>query len=87
MVYEVARELGMDNRELMNKVSALGIQVRNHMSALDPAEVERVKRTLEKDKAENTVEERIRPTVVRRRTVAFCFFLFGPAFFDLFIDN
>src|SRR5688500_8034781 len=69
-VYEVARELGMDNRELMNRFAALGIPVRNHMSALEPAEVDRVKRAREKDKAQNTVEERIRPTVVRRRTNA-----------------
>jgi translation initiation factor IF-2 len=69
-VYEVARELGMDDRELMNRFAALGIQVRNRMSALEPAEVDRVKRALEKDRAQNTIEERIRPTVVRRRTAA-----------------
>jgi translation initiation factor IF-2 len=69
-VYEVARELGMNNRELLNRIQSLGIQVRNHMSALDPAEVDRVRRALEKDKAENTVEERIRKTVIRRRTVS-----------------
>ena len=69
-VYEVARELGLDNRELVSKIASLGIQVRNHMSALEPAEVERIKRALDKDKHSNQVEERIRPTVVRRRTVA-----------------
>src|SRR5512139_3296937 len=69
-VYEVARELGLDNRELVNKIASLGIQVRNHMSALEPAEVDRIKRALDKDKQSNTVEERIRPTVVRRRAVA-----------------
>src|SRR5688572_17913118 len=67
-VYEVARELGMNNRELQSRIQSLGIQVRNHMSALEPAEVERVRRALEKDKAENTVEERISKTVIRRRT-------------------
>src|SRR5690606_10592825 len=50
-------------------IQSLGIQVRNHMSALEPAEVDRVRRALEKDKAENTVEERISRTVIRRRTV------------------
>jgi translation initiation factor IF-2 len=69
-VYEVARELGLDNRELVSKIASLGIQVRNHMSALEPAEVERIKRALDKDKQSNVVEERIRPTVVRRRAVA-----------------
>src|SRR5262245_16360530 len=68
-VYEVARELGLDNRELVSKIASLGIQVRNHMSALEPAEVERIKRALDKDKQANVVEERIRPTVVRRRAV------------------
>ena len=41
-VFEVARELGMDNRELMNRFAALGIPVRNHMTALEPAEIDRV---------------------------------------------
>ncbi|MGD8861242.1 MAG: translation initiation factor IF-2 [Myxococcales bacterium] len=66
-VYEVARELGMENRELLTKLASLGIQVRNHMSSIDVADAERVKRSLEKDKQQNVVEERIRPTVVRRR--------------------
>jgi translation initiation factor IF-2 len=68
-VYEVARELGLDNRELVSKIASLGIQVRNHMSALEPAEVDRIKRALDKDRQSNVVEERIRPTVVRRRSV------------------
>ena len=69
-VYEVARELGLDNRELVSKIASLGIQVRNHMSALEPAEVDRIKRALDKDRSSNVVEERIRPTVVRRRALA-----------------
>ncbi len=66
-VYEVAREVGLQNRELVQKIASMGIPVRNHMSALDPAEVERVKRALDREKQDNVVEERIRPTVVRRR--------------------
>ncbi|MBX3251386.1 MAG: translation initiation factor IF-2 N-terminal domain-containing protein, partial [Myxococcales bacterium] len=67
-VYEVARELGMDHRELIQRVGTLGIQVKNHMSVLEPAEVERVKRALDRSRAEATVEEQIRPTVTRRRS-------------------
>ena len=66
-VYEVARELGVENRDLIQRMATLGIQVRNHMSVLDPAEVDRVKRALGKDRSETLVEERIRPTVVRRK--------------------
>ena len=68
-VYEVAREMGLDNRELMTKLATLGIQVRNHMSSLEPIDIERVKRSIDKEKQQNVVEERIRPTVVRRRSL------------------
>jgi len=66
-VYEVARELGVENRDLIQRIATLGIQVRNHMSVLDPVEVDRIKRSLDKDRSEAMVEERIRPTVVRRK--------------------
>ncbi len=68
-VYEVAREMGLDNRELMTKLATLGIQVRNHMSSLELVDIDRVKRAVDKEKQHNVVEERIRPTVVRRRAV------------------
>ncbi len=69
-VYEVARQLGLENRELLAKIASLGIQVRNHMSSLEAADLDRVKRALEKEKQQNVVEEHIRPTVVRRRVVS-----------------
>jgi translation initiation factor IF-2 len=68
-VYEVARQLGLENRELLAKIASLGIQVRNHMSSLESGDLERVKRAIEKEKQQNVVEERIRPTVVRRRVI------------------
>ena len=67
-VYEVARDLGMDNKALVALFHSVGFtEVRNHMSAVAPEAVERVKRHLEKQSAQKVVEERIRPTVVRRR--------------------
>lgn len=65
-VYEVARELGLDSKDMIQKMAGMGIQVRNHMSVLEQAEVDRVKRALAKAQTP-VVEERIRPTVVRRR--------------------
>ncbi len=67
-VYEVARDLGMENKALVALFQSVGItEVRNHMSAVAPEAVERVKRHLEKASSEKVVEERIRPTVVKRR--------------------
>ncbi len=69
-VYEVARDLGMDNKALVALFQSVGVsEVRNHMSAVAPEAVERVKRHLEKQKAQKVVEERIRPTVVKRRAI------------------
>ena len=67
-VYEVARDLGLDNKTLVALLQSNGVpDVRNHMSAVGADVVERIKRQLEKPKAPSTVEERIHATVVKRR--------------------
>jgi translation initiation factor IF-2 len=67
-VYEVARDLGMDNKTLVALLQSNGVpDVRNHMSAVGADVVERIKRQLEKPKSPTTVEERIHATVVKRR--------------------
>jgi translation initiation factor IF-2 len=69
-VYEVARDLGLDNKKLVALLQSVGAsEVRNHMSAIAPEVVERVKRQLEKQSTQAVVEERIAPTVIKRRSV------------------
>ena len=69
-VYEVARQLGINNRDLVALFQSLGFhEVRNHMSAVEADVVDRVKRKLERQQGtDDVVEERIRPTVVKRRS-------------------
>ncbi|MDJ0765034.1 MAG: translation initiation factor IF-2 [Myxococcota bacterium] len=67
-VFMLAREFGLENDDLVAKIQDMGFEVRNYMSALDPEVAQRVRRAIQKECAENTVEEHIRPTVVRRRT-------------------
>jgi len=70
-VYEVAKQLNLDPKQVVGLFQAIGIaDVRNHMSSVEPEAVERVKRHLEKQRTHDVVEERIRPTVVKRRAVA-----------------
>jgi len=70
-VYEVARDLGMDAKELVARLQSMGVtEVKNHMSVVSSESVERLKRQLERKTEPKTVEERIRPTVVKRRSVA-----------------
>src|SRR5262245_12154096 len=50
-VYEIAKEVGIPNKDLIAKIRALGLEVNNHMSSLDADDVARIKRSLEKVKA------------------------------------
>jgi translation initiation factor IF-2 len=67
-VFNLAREFGVENDVMVNKVRNLGFAVRNYMSAIDSEDAQRIRRLLEREREENTVEEHIRPTVIRRRT-------------------
>ncbi|MDP9035488.1 MAG: translation initiation factor IF-2 N-terminal domain-containing protein, partial [Myxococcota bacterium] len=70
-VYEVAKQLNLDPKQVVGLFQAIGVvDVRNHMSSVEPEAVERVKRHLEKQRTHDTVEERIRPTVIKRRAIA-----------------
>src|SRR5690349_24070301 len=67
-VYEVARDLGMDQKALVSLLQSSGVpDVRNHMSSIGADVVERIRRQLEKQKAPAVVEERIHSAVVKRR--------------------
>ncbi|HKQ68011.1 MAG TPA: translation initiation factor IF-2 N-terminal domain-containing protein, partial [Polyangiaceae bacterium] len=69
-IYEVAKELGMEQKALVTLFQSMGIgDVRNHMSSVDRELVERVRRQIEKQKSPSIVEERIRPGVMKRRAV------------------
>ena len=60
-VYEVAKQLNMDQKTLVALFQSMGIgDVRNHMSAVENDVVERVKRHLERQKTPEVVEERVR---------------------------
>ena len=69
-VYEIAREVGLANKDLLAKIRSLGLEVNNHMSSLDADDVLRIKRSLEKEKqVEKPAEtQRLSSTVLRRRS-------------------
>ncbi len=70
-VYEIAREVGLPNKELLVKIRALGLEVNNHMSSLALSDVDRLKQSLQKDGASGgkTVTKKLSGgTVLRRRS-------------------
>ena len=66
-IYELAKELGIPNKDLVTKIQELGIEAKNHMSRLEPEDASRVKRAVEKERQAKTVQERVNDTVIRRR--------------------
>ena len=70
-VYEIAKQLNMDQKSLVSLFQSMGIgDVRNHMSSVEVDVVDRLKRQLERQKSPEVVEERISKTVVKRRARA-----------------
>ncbi len=49
-VYEIAKEVGVEAKDLVTKVRSLGISVANHMSRVEPEDVVRVRRAVEKER-------------------------------------
>jgi translation initiation factor IF-2 len=66
-VHELAKELRLDNKEFMLKLKDMGIEAKNHMCALNDDQVEKIKERLVKVFKESIVEQRVMPTVIRRR--------------------
>ncbi|MEE9912187.1 MAG: translation initiation factor IF-2 [Deltaproteobacteria bacterium] len=68
-VHELAKELGLENKDLIAHLERLGITVKSHASTLEDHEVERVREDLQATSPRQIVEERIKNTVIRRRAV------------------
>jgi len=66
-VYELARELDMDSKILVDKLVAGGLDVKNYMSTLDESAAVKAREILTCAVSEVVVEKRIKPTVIRRR--------------------
>ncbi len=68
-IYELARDLNMTNKSLIEKIQDMNIdvEIKSHMSALDVDLVAQIKADLFGRKTETVVETRVRSTVIRRR--------------------
>ena len=67
-VFEVAKELGVDHRDLLKKCDVLQIRVRNYMSMLSEEDESRLRGSFEQS---GPVVEKVQaPGVVRRRRAA-----------------
>ena len=68
-VNELAKELGLASKDLIAHLEKIGITVKSHASSLEDSEIERVKEDLQAKSPRQIVEERIKTTVIRRRSI------------------
>jgi translation initiation factor IF-2 len=66
-VYELAKELEMDNKVLVDALREMNIEVKSHSSSLSEAEVSLIRGHLSGTKSLVVEEQRIKSTVIRRR--------------------
>ena len=66
-VYELARELNMTNKSLLDKISSLDLGLNSHMSTLDDDIEARIRHFIQGGTEPSLVEKRVQPTVIRRR--------------------
>ena len=68
-VYELARELNLENKALLEKMETMGIEVKSHMSSLDESVAQQIKQEIfgTKPPEEIVEDKRIKPNVIRRR--------------------
>ncbi len=66
-VYELARELNLTNKSLLEKISSLDLGLNSHMSTLTDEIEARIRQFIKGGTEPSLVEKRVRPTVIRRR--------------------
>ena len=68
-VHELAKDLKMENKDLMKLLEKMGLPFKSVQSTLEESDVERVKNQINLSRKEGIVEKRVKPTIIRRRVV------------------
>ncbi len=66
-VYELARELNLDSKKLVEQLLAGGMDISNYMSTLDEQAAVRAREIISGGVTEVVEEKRVKPTIIRRR--------------------
>jgi translation initiation factor IF-2 len=66
-VYELAKELQMENKVLVDLIREMGIDIKSHSSSISDEEVSLIKGHLKGTKSLVVEEQRVKSTVIRRR--------------------
>jgi translation initiation factor IF-2 len=57
-IYELAKELNLSNKDLLDKLGSMNIEAHTHMGALEDKDVDRIRETLKKPKGEESKDHK-----------------------------
>ena len=66
-IHELAQKMGIDNKELIARFKAVGVEVSSHMSVVDDEDIRKLAPVASSGKETDQEEVRVKPTVIRRR--------------------
>lgn len=66
-VHELAQKLGIDNKDLIAKFQAVGVEVTSHMAVVTEEDINKLSPPSPSVKETSQEETRVKPTVIRRR--------------------
>ncbi|MGE0086629.1 MAG: translation initiation factor IF-2 [Desulfococcaceae bacterium] len=66
-VYELAKELNLKNKALLDRLVEMKVSVSSHMTSLEDDVVEKIRADISAKKGETSKEAREKPTVIRKR--------------------
>lgn len=83
-VHELAKELGLESKELIKKAKEVGIEVTSHLSSLEEEQIQKIKNIFEnkgvksqkgmeqeknKEKKEKNTKKETTPVIIRREVI------------------
>jgi len=70
-IYELAKELNLTSKEVIEKANKIGIEAKTHMSTVDEEQAKKLKEQFVKKPAEKTAkkEEKKAPVIIRREVI------------------
>ena len=71
-IHEIAKEIGLTSKEIIEKANELGIEAKSHMSGIDEKEAEKIKKAFSKNsKSEENKKavEKSAPVIIRREVI------------------
>lgn len=66
-IHELAQKMGIDNKELIARFKAVGVEVSSHMAVVDDEDIKKLAPASSASKETSQEEVRVKPTLIRRR--------------------